>query len=211
MTEAERTRLHTALALAWLWHIRGSRSLAVEAEAESNLTFFGTTGSASSRVDIIGTNKTPQRLVVDVVEVKGHRKDWKRERVTDKGSKWLKSSASPWALWLFVSADITDLDLVDLPTWWGIARANPSADDVQVLRTPLRNTGIQTPDWQSGKLDVAPGRNPLRDWAAGMSVLQECGVRSITNSLPPMNRAKMSGVDRQLRVSADAILEWNII
>ncbi len=138
MTRAEATAVHTALALAWLWHARDHRALALETGVRGDHLVKPMDGTW--RVDAIGaTVKQVRRpggiyeelCAVDVVEVKGTRADLKRENL--EAGKWT-SMTTDFTCWLLVSADCRDADLASLPERWGVLRANDAATGVTVVR-----------------------------------------------------------------------------
>jgi hypothetical protein len=171
MTSAEATKLHTQLAVAWLWNCRGCRLVADEVGVypSGRLT---EPANALWRADVVGImwdhQKGPR---IDVVEVKGHRADWRREKPLSPRSKWQQSQPSHSCLWLLVSATVDDNALESLPPWWGILRADPAAETVTVVR--------KAP--QAG-YDPEPSRS-------GHSVFV-AGARSVTRSLPTMRHAR---------------------
>ncbi len=138
MNRAEATTIHTALALAWLWHARGHRAIACETGVCGDYLHKPMDGTW--RVDAIGaTVKRVRRrggiyeelCAVDVVEVKGTRADLRRENL--EAGKWV-AMATDFTCWLLVSADCRDVDLASLPERWGVLRANDAATGVTVVR-----------------------------------------------------------------------------
>jgi hypothetical protein len=116
-----------------------------------------------------GQSTKLERFRFDLVEVKGHRRDWLRERarVADPYSKWGIGDDSCIAQWLLVSHDVTDADLEPLPQHWGILRADASASTCTSLRAAA-GPGLVTD----------PGRIERSLYAAG--------TRAVTGTLPTL-------------------------
>ena len=155
MTNAEATRLHTQFAVAWLWHVRGCRVIADEVGVGMTGSRLAMSSATNWRADVVGVRpgkhysnrpEVPSRF--DVVEVKGHRRDWRRELPKSpkcewsdikprfqKYSKWGDTTESaPLALWLLVSHTVTDDDLSLLPIHWGVLRASDDVLSVETVR-----------------------------------------------------------------------------
>lgn len=168
MTAHELTRLHTVLAVAWLWHRQGSRVLATEVGVGKTGDRLMPAMGAWWRADVVGVSGGPGKPhCFDVVEVKGHRADFRRDQPRDF-SKWSVSDKSPLRLWLLVSAEVTDEDLVGVPGHWGLLRATAERDQVQTLRKPA-------------------GAGILESKAEAAS-LYACGTRAISGWLPRLGR-----------------------
>lgn len=168
MTAHELTRVHTALAMAWLWHRQGSRVLATEVGVSKLGCRLVPAMGASWRADVVGVSGGPGKPhCFDVVEVKGHRADFRRDLPRDF-SKWSVSDKSPLRLWLLVSADVDDEALAGIPVHWGLLRATAEHDQVTTLRKAAG----------SGILDAA----------AEAASLYACGTRAIAGKLPRLGR-----------------------
>lgn len=141
LSRAASTAALTNLVMAWLWHSRDCRVLALEVGATAELTRLTQVLQGRWRVDVSGaSNREKAGLRVDVVEVKGSRADLLREPFfsgKESGlNKWAHSLASPFALWLAASHDIREEDLSRLPAHWGILRARADARALSVVRKP---------------------------------------------------------------------------
>lgn len=175
------TVAHTQLGAAWLWTSRNCRVIADEAGFSAYRGgIFLQPSNALWRADLVGVSWKPHKgshlltegdPVFDLVEVKGHRADWMRERPKDPRSKWLSSEQSRCRLWLLVSATIDDTLLADLPPWWGILRASPEATALEVVRK-------------------APQPGTFDDPSRAAYSLHVLAQRCITRKLPDMRSAR---------------------
>jgi hypothetical protein len=157
--------------VAWLWNSRGCRLVADEVGVYPTGRLTEPT-NALWRADVVGImwdhQKGPR---IDVVEVKGHRADWRREKPASPRSKWQQSQPSHSCLWLLVSATVDDKSLESLPPWWGIVRADATASTVTVVRK-------------------APQTGYDADASKSAHSLFVAGSRSVTRSLPTMRYAR---------------------
>lgn len=179
-TAAAQTLAHTQLAAAWLWNSRDCRVIADEVGVSWDGTRIEPPTQTKWRADVVGVSwhaDSPTAgvrfgaPVFDVIEVKGHRADWRREKPLDPRSKWQRSRNSTLRLWLLVSSSIGDDLLTDLPPWWGILRA----DDETA-------SGLRT-------IRKAPQSGTVADDLIARS-LYAVAQRSATRQLPTMRHAR---------------------
>lgn len=187
MNARQATTAHTQLGAAWLWTARDCRVIADEAGfgcRESLPAIFCPPLGVSWRADLVGVRWHMPRnarrygegsALFDLVEVKGHRADWLREKPLDPNSKWQLGQYTTVRLWLLVSATIGDDLLVDVPPWWGIVRADTDVQKLVTVRTAP----------QSGRID---------DAGTAAYSLHALARRSVTGRLPQMPRSVTEAV-----------------
>lgn len=171
-TALQATIAHTQLGAAWLWNSRGCRVIADEVGfSAQGVSMFCEPQMANWRADLAGVSwDQPPGVwrydggwpVFDLIEVKGHRADWLRERPLNPRSKWRTSESSTCRLWLLVASTIDDAALANLPEWWGILRADAAVEKLTVVRKPPQSGRIAEPALAARSLYAVAQRSVVR-------------------------------------------------